>query len=89
MLWEAVKVTASGVVHGNGVVARRELASDTELIDPSAIFVPGKPSVEEQGGQERNHYIASGTCGYFKVHPSSDRVTLVRAVSTGSEICTA
>ena len=84
MLWEAVKVTASGVVHGNGVVARRELAGDTELIDPSAIFMPGKPSVEQQGGRERNHYVASGTSGYFKVLPSSsDRVTLVRAVSGG------
>jgi hypothetical protein len=76
-LWDAVEVTASGVVHGNGVVVRRALACHTELIDPSAFFVPGEPPANEQGCVNGDHYIGYGTStvqptGYFKVHCFAD-----------------
>ncbi len=64
-LWDAVKVSASGVVHGHGVVARRDLACGDELTDPSVIYVASKPPVGKRKGP--GHYIAYST-GYFKVH---------------------
>jgi hypothetical protein len=65
-LWDAVKVSASGVVHGHGVVARRNLVCNTLLVDPSAIYLHGEPPSSEQ-----EKYIKYSS-GYFKVHCFAD-----------------
>ena len=44
----------AGVVHGHGVVARQAIAGDSQIIDPAALFLAGRPDATED---RTDHYI--------------------------------
>ena len=62
-----VSVTKAGVAHGYGVVARRRLEQGEYLVDPTAIYCPGRPDEHQSRGKKSEAYILNNG-GYWRIH---------------------
>ncbi|KAH8052206.1 hypothetical protein JL722_10306 [Aureococcus anophagefferens] len=62
-----VSVTKAGVAHGYGVVARRRLEPGEYLVDPTAIYCPGRPDEHQSRGKKSEAYILNNG-GYWRIH---------------------
>ena len=57
------------MVHGHGVVARQAIAGDSQIIDPAALFLAGRPDATED---RTDHYIKMPG-GYRRLPRTSHR----------------
>ncbi|KAH8075138.1 hypothetical protein JL721_1133 [Aureococcus anophagefferens] len=88
-----VSVTKAGVAHGYGVVARRRLEPGEYLVDPTAIYCPGRPDEHQSRGKKSEAYILNNG-GYWRIHwfhhPNGHRNVMrwrvLRPVKKGEEL---